>query len=252
VLHDKSKGTAKEKHKKGGDYVKSIIYGGLDGIITIFSVIAGAAGAGLSGEIVLIMGISSLLADAISMGVGDYISDRAENDYAQAEQKREEWEYENYPQGEIDEMIEIYQKKGLNLNEAKELVTILSHNKKNFIDTMMVEELGLIPPDPDDSPFKSGLVTFASFVFFGLIPMLPYIIGVALGSPFMNLFIAACLLTAFTQFALGAITSRFTIISWWKGGLYMLLVGIVASGVSYATALIVIIIVGKEAMCIGS
>ena len=94
---------APEQHKKGGDHMKTIIFGGLDGIITTFAVVAGAGGGGLSVNTVLIMGFSSLVADALSMGVGDALSSKAESEVTIRERKREKWEYENYPEGEIKE-----------------------------------------------------------------------------------------------------------------------------------------------------
>ena len=92
---------ATESHKKGGDRVKTLLFGGLDGIITTFAVVAGAGGGGLSAGVVLIMGFSSLVADALSMGVGDALSSKAENEVAVRERAREVWEFENYPEGEI-------------------------------------------------------------------------------------------------------------------------------------------------------
>ena len=83
--------------------MKTIIFGGLDGIITTFAVVAGAGGGGLSVNTVLIMGFSSLVADALSMGVGDALSSKAESEVTIRERKREKWEYEKYPEGEIKE-----------------------------------------------------------------------------------------------------------------------------------------------------
>ncbi len=91
---------AGEPHKEGGERIKSLIYGGLDGIITTFAVVAGAAGAELAAGIVLIMGFANLIADGISMAIGDYLSTQAEDEVAAAERTRELWEVENYPEGE--------------------------------------------------------------------------------------------------------------------------------------------------------
>jgi len=230
--------TEKEKHK--GGYLKNIMYGGLYGVITTFAVVAATAGATLGMNVTLVMGFASLFAGAASMGVGDFIAEKTKIDYARAEQRREEWEYDNYPKGEIEEMVQIYQNKGLHLTEAEELVAALTKNKNNFIDTMMVEELGLLPPGNDDSPVKNGFVTFLSFIGFGIIPLFPFVIGASLGtSAFWTFFGLTGLLTALTKFFLGAITSRFTILSWWKGGLYTVLMGTIASAVSYVVGWLV-------------
>lgn len=119
---------------------------------------AGIAGARLNIGLVLIMGFANLFADGISMGMGDFLSSRAEAQFEKAERKREEWECDNYLEGEKREMIELYQKKGLDDEDAKALVDIISKNKKIFVDFMMVEELGIIPSNEGESPAKNGNV----------------------------------------------------------------------------------------------
>jgi VIT1/CCC1 family predicted Fe2+/Mn2+ transporter len=223
----------KEKHKKGADYLKSIIYGGMDGLMTCLAVVTAAAGANLGYDVILILGIARLISNAIAMGIGDFISEKAEIDYAKAEKKREEWEYDHYPKGEIDEMIEIYEKKGMKVEDAKHLVEELCKYKDVFIDTMMVEEVGVIAPDPSDSPLKMGLVTAISFVICGIFPLFPFMVGIGFQAPFWDLFIASCIMTGVMMFVLGAVTSMFTILPWWKGGLYMFGVGAIGSVVSY-------------------
>jgi VIT1/CCC1 family predicted Fe2+/Mn2+ transporter len=102
-----------EKHKKGGEFLKSLVYGGLDGIITTFSIIMASLGANLSYKTCLILGISNMLSDGISMGLGDYLSSKAEADFTRGERARETWEVENNPEGEKKEMEELYVKKGM-------------------------------------------------------------------------------------------------------------------------------------------
>jgi DNA damage-binding protein 1 len=225
---------AKEKHKKGAEHIKSGVFGAIDGIITTFSVVSGAIGGNLGTNVILILGFSNLISDGLSMGLGDFISSQAEYDYSKAELRRERWEFENYPQGEIEEMIEIYRDKGLSQDDATELVNVLAKNKNNFIDTMMVEELGMMPPAPDESPAKGGLVTFIAFVIFGLVPLLPYIFGnIGIRTDPTALFGISIALVALCLFALGAITSMFTIHTWYKAGFYMLILGVVAAGSSF-------------------
>eukprot|EP01126_Amoeba_proteus_P007313 TRINITY_DN12624_c0_g1_i12.p1 TRINITY_DN12624_c0_g1~~TRINITY_DN12624_c0_g1_i12.p1 ORF type:complete len:219 (-),score=44.36 TRINITY_DN12624_c0_g1_i12:393-1049(-) len=156
-VHD-MKALAPETHISSGSYIKSIVFGGMDGIMTTFALVSGAAGGQLGSTVILIMGISNLLADGLSMGLGDYISSKAEEDYSLAEFERENWEFENYPEGEIEEMVQVYNNKGYTAEESKAIVQLLSRNKEAFVKIMMVEELGLMPPDEDDSPAKHGLI----------------------------------------------------------------------------------------------
>ena len=92
---------------KAGDYIKSMIFGGLDGIITTLAIVCAARGADLTSDVVIMMGIANLVADGISMGMGDFLSERAEQDFIRAERAREMWEFENYREGELSEMMEL-------------------------------------------------------------------------------------------------------------------------------------------------
>lgn len=92
-----------EPHVQGGEYVKLLVFGGLDGILTSFAIVAGAAGVGLSVKAVLGIGISNVLADALAMGVGEYLSTKSEHEYIREEHARESWEFKNHPDGEVAE-----------------------------------------------------------------------------------------------------------------------------------------------------
>ena len=114
------------------------------------------------------------------------------------------------------EMVELYSlKDGISEDEAKQIVDIISKNHETFVDIMMVEELGLMPPDEDDSPLKNGFITFGAFVTFGTVPLLPYVVA-AIASDSAAIaeadavFAIAIVLTAIMMFTLGALTSRFT------------------------------------------
>ncbi len=147
---------ANEAHLGSGGHIKSAVYGGLDGIITTFATVTSVAGSGLPHAVILILGLAHLVADGLSMGMGDMLSTQAENDMVRHERAREVWEFENYPEGEKDEMIELYEKKGISHEDARLVVETLSKYKEAFIDIMMVEELNLMPIDEDDHPLVGG------------------------------------------------------------------------------------------------
>ena len=139
-----------EKHGgAGGDYVKAVTFGGLDGIGTTFAIIAAAAGANQDWKTVLVFGFANVLADGFSMGFGEFIGGSAERDFALRERTREEWEVENCFDFEVGEMIELYESKGLSKEDATTMVSIISKDPKIFLDYMMVAELGLLV-DVDD------------------------------------------------------------------------------------------------------
>merc|ERR1712113_70586 len=142
------------------------------------------------------------------MGFGDYLSSKAENDYIMQERKREQWEMENFPEAEKHEMMQLYYEKGIEHEDAKQLVDIMAKYPSFFVDSMMVQELGLLTPDDGDSPACNGLVTFLSFAIFGSVPLLSYV-GNFEASFDIN-FMLACILTGITLLALGFAKAYFT------------------------------------------
>jgi VIT1/CCC1 family predicted Fe2+/Mn2+ transporter len=183
------------------------------------------------------MGFANLIADGISMGFGDYLSSRAEIDYALNEKKRETWELQNYPEGEKKEMVEIYMNKGMTEEEATTIIDVFARHEELFVDLMMVEELGLEVPDEDATPWKEGVVTFLSFLCFGSVPLWMYVIF-KLADPSGSLsgnmmFGLTCLVTALTMFLLGVFKAKVTKQQWWKSGLFMLVNGSIAAAAAY-------------------
>jgi len=120
--------------------------------------VAGASGGALAPKVILILGFSNIFADALSMGVGEFLSSKAESEWILSERKREMWEMDNYPEGEVQEMIDIYVERGMEKNDAEKVIKIMSKYKEFFVNVMMAEELELQVP-PDDyrmESFKEG------------------------------------------------------------------------------------------------
>ena len=166
----------KEDHGgTGSDYIKSVVFGGLDGIITTFAIIASVQGANQGLNVVLITGVAKLLGDGLAMGLGDAISEGAEHTHIRGERERERWELANFPEGEAAEMIEIYKEKGFSESEARAVINTMTSKPayaEYFVDHMMAQELGQLVPDDGENPWFDGLVTFCSFMIFGIIPLL--------------------------------------------------------------------------------
>jgi len=178
-----------EHHKGGaGGYIKSIIYGGLDGCVSVFvSVAAIFGGTGGGSQVTgvataLIVGLAKLVAGSLSMAIGDFLSTDAEVDLINREMDREKWEVENYLEGEIDEMVDLYAKKGVPEENARKIMRIFSKYPNAFVDIMMTEELGMNPEDAKESPLKHGGINFISFIFFGLIPLIAFIVVIGIRS----------------------------------------------------------------------
>lgn len=228
------KGTAYEKYHAlfGGTYIRDAVFGANDGIVTTFAVVAGVAGANLPIQTVLILGFANLLADGLAMGLGNYLGTKSEVDYINRERRMETWEAENIPDLETKEIEAIYKRKGFTGKDLKRAVEIITGNKKIWVDTMMVEELGL-PAEKFEHPVKNGLATFVSFAAAGLCPLLPYIFGLT-GA--FNISIA---MTAMTLFLVGSLRSIITKKSWLVSGIEMLLVGAIAASAAFVTGRVI-------------
>ncbi|MEQ1849295.1 MAG: VIT1/CCC1 transporter family protein [Candidatus Peribacteraceae bacterium] len=166
-----------------GPYIHDIVYGANDGIVTTFAVVSGVAGAELSASIVIILGFANVLADALSMGLGNYLSLRSKEDNYTRIFKEEMHEIETIPDMERAEIREVYEKKGFSGTDLDRVVAVLTSDKKIWADTMMREEHGLLPED-FGQPKLHGFMTFASFIVFGSIPILPYLLPLTPGSEF--------------------------------------------------------------------
>jgi VIT1/CCC1 family predicted Fe2+/Mn2+ transporter len=165
------------------DYFKEVIYGGIDGIVTTFAVVAGFAGASLSGNettqltfvIVLLFGLANLFADAASMGLGNFLSVRSEKDLYMVTRNQELLGLQADPEKERAETLRILTEKGFSAGDAATLAGVYGYNEEYWLDFMMHHKLELSDPRGDNEIF-TGLATFLSFMLFGAIPLLPFMI----------------------------------------------------------------------------
>lgn len=155
-------------------YLGEFVYGGMDGSVTTFAVVAGAVGAELSSSIILILGFANLFADGLSMSIGAFLSSRTEKENYEKHKAIEIWEIENIPESERQEIREIYLEKGFSGELLEEIVEQITSDRKRWVDVMMKEELGMIKEER--SSLMIGFVTFISFFLIGLIPLLLYVV----------------------------------------------------------------------------
>eukprot|EP00640_Fibrocapsa_japonica_P002933 CAMPEP_0113939514 /NCGR_PEP_ID=MMETSP1339-20121228/5814_1 /TAXON_ID=94617 /ORGANISM="Fibrocapsa japonica" /LENGTH=264 /DNA_ID=CAMNT_0000943031 /DNA_START=173 /DNA_END=968 /DNA_ORIENTATION=- /assembly_acc=CAM_ASM_000762 len=188
--------------------IKSITFGGVDGILTSFAIVAGAAGGGMGPSVVLVLGFSNILADALAMGVGEYLSSKAQYEYVLAERRREEWELQNHREGEVREMIDIYVQRGMDREDAEVVLRRIAKYDSFFVDVMMAEELAMPMQDFSDAEgLMEGVVMFCSFAFFGSLPLLGYCVCPLVFGDLSDtaLFNIACFVTAVFLFVLGIV-----------------------------------------------
>ncbi|MEQ9188602.1 MAG: VIT1/CCC1 transporter family protein [Cryomorphaceae bacterium] len=189
------------------DHLGEIVYGGIDGCVTTFAVVAGAEGAGLSSSIVIILGCANLIADGFSMSVGAYLSSKSEKQRFHKERRKEYQEIQEVPETEVQEVREIFTELGFKGKLLEDVVDKITENEDRWVDVMMKHELEMI--EEKKAPSLIGLSTFGSFLFFGLIPLLTYIYAVVQEVDF-NRFLLSALLTAAAFIFIGWMKSSVT------------------------------------------
>ena len=206
------------------------VYGGIDGCVTTFAVVAGAVGAGLESSVIIILGFANLLADGFSMSIGAYLSSKSERSYYFKQKQIEYWEVDNLPEKEKDEIRNIYREKGFEGETLEKIVEVITSDKERWVNVMMREELGMTLEEK--SPVRIGVVTYLSFLSIGFIPLLVYVLDYI--SPFQqNLFLFSSLLTGFSFLIIGVLKSYITQTSILRGVIETILLGIVAALVAY-------------------
>lgn len=189
------------------DYLGEFVYGGIDGSITTFAVVAGSAGANLESSIIIILGFANLIADGFAMSVGSYLSTKSEKEKYQKHKNIEYWEVDNIPDAEREEVREIYAAKGFEGELLEKVVDIITEDKDRWVDLMMKEELEMA--EETKSPFKMGGITFLSFLLLGFIPLGIYVIDYF--TPLnVDLFFVSSVLTGFCFIGIGFLKSAVT------------------------------------------
>jgi vacuolar iron transporter family protein len=219
-------------------YLRDWVYGGIDGAVTTFAVVAGVAGASLSLDVILILGFANLVADGFSMAAGNFSSSRTEveqYDRVLAEVGRR---IDGDPEGERAVLRRAYADKGFAPGELDRLVDIISANRTGWVKTMMVEEFGLAPIVRN--PWWAAANTYAAFLVCGLVPLLPYLFGGG--------FVASAVMTGAVFFAIGSLRSRWTEATWMWSGLVTFVVGGTAAAMAYAIGYGLRLIVGDAAI----
>ncbi len=209
----------------GRGVLRDVVYGGIDGSVTTFAIVAGVAGAGLSPFVIVALGLANVLADGFSMAAGNYSGTKAELDNIYRIRAIEERHIKLYPDGERQEVREILAQKGLSGSVLDEATDEITSNHDNWINLMIEGEYGLGSVDPH--PLKAAMATFFAFLVAGMIPLLPFILSIA------NAFTVSAWMTAGVFFAIGAMKSRWSLAPWWRSGGETLLIGGAAATIAY-------------------
>ncbi len=212
-------------------YLKDMVYGGIDGTITTFAVVAGVVGADLAGGIVVILGLANLIADGFSMAVSNFLGTRAEQQYLQMIRTEEENEIRLIPEGEREEIRQIYAAKGFEGELLEQVVDVLTADEQVWVDTMLMEEHGLLLEGPE--PGRAASWTFVAFLIAGIVPVTPFIIDLLTDGGVSSPFLWSSVATAITFFAIGVFKARVVATSKIKAGIETVAVGGTAAVLSY-------------------
>ena len=219
-------------HTRGyQEYLGEFVYGGIDGCVTTFAVVAGAAGADLAISVVLILGFANLLADGFSMSVGAYLSTKSERANYEKHRQIEMDEVDTMPEIEKEEIRQIYRDKGFEGELLEQVVEVITADKDRWVDVMMKEELEL--HKEQKSPLAMGAVTYVSFILVGLIPLLAYVFNFFFEWDMQTLFFASCIMTSVGFAIIGWLKAYITQTSPFKGILETLALGGLAASVAY-------------------
>jgi len=212
-----------------GGWLRAAVFGAMDGLVTNTALVAGVGGGRAAAGTIVLSGVASLVAGAISMALGEYTSVKTQNEQLDLEVAKERRELERNPEGELAELIEMLRVRGVDDQLARRVAVQLSRDPETALRLHVVAELGLNPEDKP-SPRVAAVSSLVTFSVGAVIPLLPYLFG-------FSLLWVALIAGGLGLFAAGALSSRFTPRPWWYAGTRQLLFGAVAAGITYLIGL---------------
>jgi len=204
----------------GGNNLRAAVFGASDGLVSNAALVMGVAAAGVAQDGLLITGMAGLLAGALSMAAGEYISVRSQREFYEHQIALERAELAEYPEAEAEELALIYNARGLDMDEARRISKTMLANPEHALEVLAREELGLNPDDLG-SPIHAALSSFFSFAVGAALPLLPFFAGL----PAHEATYVAAAVTLCALFGIGVILSLFTGHNGLRGGLRLVLIG---------------------------
>ncbi|HUB98027.1 MAG TPA: VIT1/CCC1 transporter family protein [Stellaceae bacterium] len=212
----------------GGNALRAAVLGANDGLVSNLSLVMGVAGAALQPRAILVTGLAGLLAGACSMAMGEWLSVNSARELAQSQIDVEADELRESPEEEKQELILIYQAKGIDEAQAKLLADRIIANQDTALDTLTREELGIDPKDLGGSAWVAGGTSFLLFALGAIVPVLPFFF--AAGWPAI---VASLGVSALVMFAIGAGTTLFTGRGALFSGTRQLAIGLGAAAITF-------------------
>lgn len=223
--HDKKDIIHRLQMKPSLSYLRDWVYGGIDGAVTTFAVVAGVVGAKLSAIVIVVLGLTNLLGDGFSMAAANYLGTKAEKDEHDYYAAQEKEHIASFPEGEEEEVRQIFVNKGFTGHLLEEIVQKITADRTIWVKTMIREEYGL--PETVRLPILSGLYTFIAFILCGSVPLLPYMLKI------QHPFIVSSSLTGCVFFVIGSLKSKWSIYSVYYSGFTTFAIGAAAASIAF-------------------
>lgn len=212
----------------GGNALRAAVLGSNDGMVSNLSLVMGVAGASPEGNAVLIAGIAGLLAGAISMALGEWLSVQSSRELYENQIRIETMEVDRNPQEEIEELSLIYEARGLPRDQAVTLANRIMENKETAVLTLAREELGINPDELGGSAWEAALTSFFLFAVGAIVPLFPFIFWTGMTAVLLSFFFSMIGL-----FVIGAVVTLFTGQKVFNSGIRMVIFGLMAAVVTF-------------------
>lgn len=223
----------------GGNALRAAVLGANDGLVSNLSLVMGVAGATLAGKGVLIAGVAGLLAGAISMALGEWLSVQSSRELYAHQIATEAEEIQTSPEEEVEELALIYEARGFDKATAQSLAEKVLSNKDTALDTLAREELGINPDDLGGSAWEAAFTSFILFAVGAIIPVAPFIFISGMTAVYISI-----ALSTIGLFILGAVITLFTGRTVLFSGFRMVIFGLIAAAVTFGIGRLIGVSIG--------
>lgn len=218
----------------GGNALRAAVLGANDGLVSNLSLVMGVAGAAMANQTIMITGLAGLLAGAISMALGEWLSVQSSRELYANQVKIEREEVENAPEEEEEELALIYQSRGLTVEQSRVLAKQIMSNKETAVETLAREELSIDPSELGGSAWVASITSFVLFALGAIVPVTPFIFTSGNEAVLISI-----VLSGLALFGIGAAITLFTGRSIWYSGLRMVIFGLVAAALTFGIGRII-------------
>ena len=220
------------EHRIGHLYLRDMLLGANDALISVFALVTGVFGGGLTAGLIFLAGLSGALAGALSMGIGEFLSTKSQNQVFEGEKRIEIDHIKLFPEYEKSEIVQIYKEKGFEGELLDQIVEHLASTPEQMLKTMMLEEFGY-KEEEKRNPFFSMSIMFITFILGSLVPLLPFYLSVIQFIPVNTAFYITITLTAVILFLVGVAKTYYTRGNKLSSGLENSLLGLLAGIITF-------------------